>query len=245
MRARTIIILFILGLIIKGLDAQTLNNYNGIELDIGQMHSGKNLRLGYSLIGKNLILSAGTKIHFNNPNLEDSRGYAFQYRFHAYTPIQHFGLYAKGGVNLLQSKTDNWKLRFLIDFEFGRLGLKGILYEPAFIDPSINNSPVHMDTNGYVFFRGYPYNPKIANHLQSSLAVNFSNKVTDQLNLNISIGISTSFVLTENQVLYDEINNLTYTEYKKLHWEPFNPYLRLGFSYNFKKKEKTKTATES
>lgn len=225
--------------------AQKTSQTHGLDFSIGQMHSGKNLRFGYLHGNEKIQFSVGTKIHFNNPNLEDSRGYAFQYRFHAYTPIQHFGLYAKGGVNLLQSKTDNWKLRFLIDFEFGRLGLKGILYEPAFIDPSINNSPVHMDTNGYVFFRGYPYNPKIANHLQSSLAVNFSNKVTDQLNLNISIGISTSFVLTENQVLYDEINNLTYTEYKKLYWEPFNPYLRLGFSYNFKKKEKTKTATES
>lgn len=232
------------GIYTKSLHAQAFSSYHGLETSIGQMHSGKNVRLGYVRGNQRVQFSIGTKIHINNPDVQDSRGFAFQYRFHAYNPVQHFGAYTNLGFRLYQAPSQRWDIRILLDVEYGKLGVISEYFYPALVNPNINLPPYLKDSLGYTLFNGYEtlWNP--IHHLQSSIAFSFINEVSSTVYIEIAAGVGSSFVLVEPHTYIDRINEIEFTMFRTFHWEPFNPYLRLGFNVVFPtKKAQNETGT--
>jgi hypothetical protein len=247
------LILLLVCLVSNSLNSQVVGNSHGIDASIGQMHSGKNLRLGYLVQKNKSRFVIGTKFHLNNPDNQDSRNYAYQYRFHAYRPIEHFGLYSNFQARLIRSK-QNWSCWLRFDAEMGRLGINSVYYEKAYI-PEVEGpftwttpqSEVIHDTiyPSYPLSRRFEQKQLNLTHVQISISLLLEVSLTEQMKLNIATGVGTSLVHVPFQINYDSFNNVDTWSFEGLYWDPFNPYLRLGFSYNFKKKEKTKTATES
>jgi hypothetical protein len=227
------------GIYTKSLHAQAFSSYHGLETSIGQMHSGKNVRLGYVRGNQKVQFSVGTKIHINNPDKLDSRVFAYQYRFHAYSFIEHFGLYANLQRKIVKG-SDIWSLWFRSDIEIGRLGLRGYYYEKAYIPENgsiTQESAVIYDTtfsgNPMPLHRRFSLADKNNIHTQISFALIFQSKVSEHVFLNIATGVGTSFVYVPFQIVYDDYNKSNVIIFEDLAWEPFNPYLRLGFNVVF------------
>jgi hypothetical protein len=210
-------------------------NKIAFSIDAGQMHSGKNIRIGVLYNAGKPQLKFGVKYHLNNANDYDSRNYAFMYRLNASKFGEHFGLY--GGVNIpiISGKGRSYSLYATIDAEYGRMGIKSFWFEA--LGGSQYGTPEVYDSSGFRMFRRHTFQVKHASHAQLSLGLSFRNKVSDRLNIMIDAGTGPAAVWFSNQSFIDTYNSnrVSVPGGGFIFDSIFSPYLRLGFGLSIGK----------
>lgn len=204
-----------------------LQAQSSIESSFGMLHSGKNLRFGYSKHFSNWVAEGGITCHFNQRNRYDSEGHAFYNRMHAFNWHQRIGAYAATQYKVFQAFDESLTGSVKLDVNFQNLGMRESIFENS------GDTSIYGDA----LYTSYQSNVKTSMpHFQFSLAARFVLFSKKNLYSFYEAGVGTAWLRLGNFTTKELDTGKKIVNYNT-GWtgDVFAPFLRAGVGWRLSK----------